>query len=561
MQTTSALWQTLLASPNHRKEVKISINGVDYGEEAIVSLRTSGNCFGTDRLTVGLAPAGEIDLAIREISANIPRMAALLPYVRLTDGAQTSEWLQKGVYYIDTRETGADGVLRIHGYDAMLKTAAVQPYSSLTWPALDIDAVGEIASILGVAVDSRTTALMTQGYRIPLPAAYTMRETLENIAALYGGSFVMSETGELRLVCLWDLIERDPPVNPQDFTVSGSLRTFSLGRANPAITRVTAVVDEHTSYSAGIATATSGYELTIPSSPYATQANVNWLRSNLRARVYQPFEAGGVILDPAAELGDTVNIENVFTGVFCLTWNFDPLFTADIRAPEDEEIDHEYPYTDSTERRYERRLNNFESQLSIQAQEISAKVSETGGDASSFGWSLTSTGFSLASGSREVLRVNSSGAYLYGEIVATSGTIGGCTIENGTLHIANANIDNINAAKITAGYLNVARLEAKSITGAKIADTTIASGKIADGAAINRVIGSGAVTYGKTGFTSTLDQVGTNKSNIETLYGYFTGAANFNSLNASVFYINNRRISTATVTISGTQYHLCSWSS
>ena len=38
-------------------------------------------------------------------------------------------------------------------------------------------------------------------------------------------------------------------------------------------------------------------------------------------------------------------------------------------------------------------------------------------------------------------------------------------------------------------------------------------------------------------------------------------AGRVNSLNASVFYINNRRVSTATVTISGTSYHLCSWSS
>ena len=558
MQTTSALWNTILADPNHRAEIKITINNVDYGEDAIVSLKTSRNCFGTDGRTLGLAPSGEIDLAIREISANIPRMAQMIPWVRLTNGTQTSEWLQKGVFFIDTRETGADGILRIHGYDAMLKACAVQPYSSLSWPATDTDAVAEIASILGVSVDSRNAALMTQAYSIPMPSQYTMRETLENIAALYGGSFIMSETGELRLVCLWDV---STSATANTSAVGGSLRTFSLGRANPAITRVTFIVDEHTSYSAGLATPTSGYELTIPKCPYGTQSSVNWLRSKIRGRIYQPYAAGGVILDPAAELGDTVTIENVFTGVFCLTRNFDSLFAADLAAPEDEELDHEYPYTDGTDRRYERRMNNFESQLSIQAQEIAARVTETGGDAQSFGWSLTSSGFSLASGSREVLRVNSSGAYVYGEIVATSGTIGGCSIENGTLKIANANIDNINAEKITAGYLSVARLEAKSITGAKLADTTIASGKIADGAAINRVIGSGAVTYGKTGFTSTLDQVGTNKSNIETLYGYFTGAANFNSLNASVFYINNRRISTATVTINGTSYHLCSWSS
>ncbi len=558
MQTVSALWNTLYADPNHWAEIKLSINGVEYGEDSIVSIKTTRDCYGRNSLTLGLAPSGEIDISIREISANIPRRAELIPYVRLTNGVDTSEWLQKGVFYIDTRETGSDGILHIHGYDAMLMASRVQDYSSLEWPALDIDEVNEIASILGVQVDPRTTARMTQGYQIPMPTQYTMRETLENIAAMYAGAFVMSEEGKLRLISFIDIATS---ASAETFNVGGSLRTFYLGRANPAITRVTAIIDDDTSVSAGLATPTSGYEIFIPNSPYATQANVNWIRSNIRARVYQPYTANGVVMNPAAELGDTATIENTFTGIFCLDWTFNSLFSADLMAPEDEEIDHEYPYKESSDRKYYRQMKHVESELTMHADEIAAKVSEVGGDASSFGWSLTSTGFSIASGSREVLRINSSGAYIYGEVVATSGTIGGCTIENGTLHIANANIDNINASKITAGYLAVARIENGSLTGGKLADTTIASGKIADGAAINRVIGNGAVSYGKTSFTGTLDQVGTNKSNIETLYGYFTGAANFNSLNASVFYINNRRISTATVTINGTSYHLCSWSS
>ena len=100
-------------------------------------------------------------------------------------------------------------------------------------------------------------------------------------------------------------------------------------------------------------------------------------------------------------------------------------------------------------------------------------------------------------------------------------------IENGTLHVANANIDNLNAGKITTGTLPTGRIGTSSITGAKIADYTLASTHMSDGSAVNRVIGENAVSYGKTSFQPTLDQVGTNTANIDTLYGYFTGSAHF----------------------------------
>ena len=58
---------------------------------------------------------------------------------------------------------------------------------------------------MGVSVDPRTTAMITQGYTIPLPTGYTLREVLGYIAAMYVGCFIMSDAGELRLVSILEL--------------------------------------------------------------------------------------------------------------------------------------------------------------------------------------------------------------------------------------------------------------------------------------------------------------------------------------------------------------------
>lgn len=232
MQKTSDLYQELLAT-NYKTETRLAIGetgrlitkqgdsitfggtsilvgatGADggYDETILISLGTESRVFGEETPTVGCCVAGEIDIEMLKPVGEIPKQARLVPYVRLTDGVRYSEWIQKGVFYLDTRQKKEDGTnieqLVIHGYDAMLKAEQTYPASKLSWPAKDIDVVREIAEFLDVSVDSRTAALMTWGYRIQYPAEYSCREVLGYIAAMYAGCFVMSDLGELRLVAL-----------------------------------------------------------------------------------------------------------------------------------------------------------------------------------------------------------------------------------------------------------------------------------------------------------------------------------------------------------------------
>ena len=194
---------------------------------------------------------------------------------------------------------------------------------------------------------------------------------------------------------------------------------------------------------------------------------------------YQPHEAQGALLNPAAELGDGVTINGTYSGIYKMSKRFSPLMEADISAPQDEEVDHEYPFEPKQERVYKRELAQASAQIKLNydsiesevkraksvegnvpagktlsslisqnADAINAKVSQTGGKNSSFGWSLTSSAFDLYSGGTRVFRATSSGVEISGKITATSGYIGnesdGFTI--GATYIRNG-MGSINSTK------------------------------------------------------------------------------------------------------------------
>ena len=205
MQTTSALYQSLVLDPNARKQVQIVIAGVTYGENQIVSLSTTSGLFIEDTMGIGGAVAKEIDLVLRQ-PGNIPRMAQMIPSDRLVKGTQASEWIQKGIYYIDTRSVDeVTGVMTIHGYDDMLKAEQVwEPAQSLEFPMTMVQAVNVIAQLMGVTLDPRT--VLNQSYTIDYPANnYTLRDVLRYIAVANAGNWITTDDGKLRLVSFGEI--------------------------------------------------------------------------------------------------------------------------------------------------------------------------------------------------------------------------------------------------------------------------------------------------------------------------------------------------------------------
>ena len=234
MQETSSIYKKLLADPGHWKEYALVIgesgvlvdefsNRITFGgtailvattspesgfrESSIISMSTPQTIFSDSNPTVGNCIAGQITVEMMKPKGDIPRRARLAPYVRLTNGDEHSEWIQKGVFFIDHREYSGDENERmvINGYDHIILTEDEFPSSTHEWPRTDIDVVRDIASEIGTDLDSRTVKIMNKGYKINYPAGYSMREVLENIAAMYAGSFIMSDTGELLLVTMFGI--------------------------------------------------------------------------------------------------------------------------------------------------------------------------------------------------------------------------------------------------------------------------------------------------------------------------------------------------------------------
>lgn len=213
MQDTSQIanYDTIFATGNFSVETKLNINGVDYGEDKLFSIQTTPTLF-KDVPSVGNCTSAEIYIVMETPNVAIPKMAMMKPYIRLVGETLTSDWLQKGVFFIDTRErtdySNTPSVLSIHGYDSMLKAEALYPEDDPgNYPMADTDVVALIAETMGIDVDERTYDIMTEGYEINLPATYSMREVLSNIASMYASNFCITPLGKLRLVGLTDIGE------------------------------------------------------------------------------------------------------------------------------------------------------------------------------------------------------------------------------------------------------------------------------------------------------------------------------------------------------------------
>lgn len=180
-------------------------------------------------------------------------------------------------------------------------------------------------------------------------------------------------------------------------------------------------IDDETQASSGSG---SGRTLELDNPLFGSQAVAAKMLQRLRGYQYQPYSAQGALVDPAAEMGDAISVNDVYGGIYTRERNFSRLMITDVSAPNDEEINHEYKYETPTERKLKREMEDVRATFSIQNDKIEARVAKIGGNNNSFGWVLTDSGHTWYSGSRQVMRVSASGLEITGKITATSGFIG-----------------------------------------------------------------------------------------------------------------------------------------
>ena len=180
-------------------------------------------------------------------------------------------------------------------------------------------------------------------------------------------------------------------------------------------------IDDETQASSGSDT---GRTLELDNPLFGSPTVAAKLLQRLKGYQYQPYSAQDALVDPAAEMGDAISVNDVYGGIYTRERTFGRLMITDVSAPNDEEINHEYKWETPTERKLKREMEDVRATFAIQSDRIEARVAKIGGNNNSFGWVLTDSGHTWYSGSKQVMKVSSSGLEITGKITATSGYIG-----------------------------------------------------------------------------------------------------------------------------------------
>lgn len=419
MQSVDNTWERLFGEPTHKTEIRAFIDGAMYSMDKIYNAVLTRSVFTNNVPEVGCCCASTFDIEIIPDS-RIPRMAPIIVQTRLksADGVRSSEWIPTGTFFVDTRRKERVGTtMRFTAYDSMLK--ADQPYlpnSSITnWPAAEALVVAEIASCMGVSVDSRTTLA---GYSVDYPQDYTMREVLGYIAAANGGNWIITPENKLLLVKLHgensllganynaailfgdtvvvlstgynydaarSLLSKDDDEailmgdslvvldgqyglrgagtdiqrNAKRFQNLGLLQPFSgvkvwYSRQNSYVdTSVGGVTQKVEVENAYFAGTNDGRVLELDC-PWGTQAMANAILTQIDGFCYQGAIVEGAQMTPAAELGDLVICDGVGFSLSLLSVTYTGDYLPTISAPADEEVDYEYHYETPTERKLNR---------------------------------------------------------------------------------------------------------------------------------------------------------------------------------------------------------------
>ena len=395
MRQTSALYKTLLADPGHIKQSRLIIGGVVYDESQIVTLSTNEALFAEDTLSVGGAIAREIDFAAF-LDESVPKRAQIIHEVRLITSTQASEWLQKGVYYISTRSKDPlTGVTTVHGFDAMMSAEQEwKPAQTDIFPMPMKEAVEKTAAILHLALDPRNVYKTGEDYKVCYPVAdgnaseeeqvkgLSIRQVWRWIAAAMGGNFIINDLGELRLGPVNDatataylsdengdavtfggdaiLLRVASADSPELSTIKNAAASVQQFPAFEAISRVILKIGGDQGYVSGSDT---GRTIEIDCA-YGSQTMANDLLAQLQGYGYQPMQADDALIDPAAELGDPVEVAGVYAVLAQKDTLWDMLSAADIAAPGGTGPEDEYGFLSAAASRAQYELAQARSLIS-----------------------------------------------------------------------------------------------------------------------------------------------------------------------------------------------------
>ncbi len=357
MQARSAVWKQIARSTSFRCESIAEIDGVTY---ASISAPVIERGLFPESLSIGNCVSSSLQLSIRG-GSDIAHAASITIKNRIVaenDSAQ-SEYLPAGTFWVSRRSYDVvNRLTTLTCYDAMLKANAAYPVgAAANWPKSQQAVVTEIAGLLGVQVDARTS-ISASAPAIAKPAGYTIRDVLGFIGVANCGNWIITKDNKLRLVPIASAPAAADLAADNYIDLYGVVGRLTTGRS----LTVSGVIltndqNEGESYTAGN---DNGYVLNC-AAPFASQELCNAIFATIGGLVYHPYTANKGVYDPAAELGDPIvrltdrsipvtdpDAQIDILSYLCretATYGF--AFRGDISAPTSAELEDEYPYLGS----------------------------------------------------------------------------------------------------------------------------------------------------------------------------------------------------------------------
>lgn len=205
------------------------------------------------------------------------------------------------------------------------------------------------------------------------------------------------------------------------YYVGGDITSFSDNGKYKPISRVTLLVDDENSLTAGDDT---GMEV-IASCPHATQPMVSALLQTMKGYQYQAYEAGAANIDPAAELGDGVTVGGIYSPLSKLS--DDGRGYAGISSPGEAEMEDEYPAEGYITQEFNRKIAETRSTITKTSEEIMLKVKGVDGRVTSLSTSIDGIETNISSLNGSITNIK---ADINGLRTTVSGKIDGSTAQS-----------------------------------------------------------------------------------------------------------------------------------
>lgn len=364
MRTASAIYKVVKALDNSWIDWRVIQGENIYGLDSLRSINVTYALTSGSGISIGSANSAECRLTLTEQSANWPRMARFTIQFRACLGSSgtKSEWITLGAFYTDQRSEDKYGNLYIIAFDGMLKMEQSwtdkipdellpesYPITAKVWATM-IQSAG-LVTFSDLAQLDDTVAF------VGLNTTSTIRDVLKSIAAVHGGNWVMTTSEALKLIPFENVTQSQT----SKYTKLGlSIHEFEDSPALDAVTGVHLETDSGTIMEAGDET---GYVVKSIVDTSSTTGIAELCLDHLEDYVFRPFEAHTAYLDPIVEIGDSAQIDGTIYQIMSIDWTLGKTPTANVSAPYDDEIDHEYTVASPEAKSYRKTVSIVDEKM------------------------------------------------------------------------------------------------------------------------------------------------------------------------------------------------------